>query len=197
MKIDLNKIKKCVINIPERTDRLISIKREIDSFYTNKEFQLIKAIKGHPSHKFCAQSHQEAIKLNYNEENLTIMEDDCIFTDIRACAYAQECFNNIPEDADILLGGIYEGDIVQMYNENWNLLKGQFSCMHFYIIRKQAYDKFLAFDGHMHIDLWAGRNFKCYVAQRMFAIQSAGISDNRDSYQDYSELLKNFILYKK
>lgn len=53
--IDLNKINKCVINLPHRREKLKQVKEEINTFFDNKDFQLINGVIEETPHKGIAQ----------------------------------------------------------------------------------------------------------------------------------------------
>ncbi len=109
--------------------------------------------------------------------------------------YAAEAFKNLPEDWDILLGGLYSTDKLTPYNDYWSQT-GEFAGLHFYIVNSKAYDTILNFNKNMHIDRFmAGQGkLKCYAANKFFAIQKPGHSDNVGMYRDYTENLKDFDL---
>lgn len=202
--IDLNTIPKYVINIKERTERLSQFRNEIGSFFLNQDVIVTEACVGKPSMKFIGLSHKKCVQHakdnRYNE--ILIMEDDVKLIP-NSFDYAQECLNNLPNDWDILLGGIYTSRSLVKENEFWNKT-GYFSALHFYIINKNAYDKFLSIKEDIHIDVACAKNkhlggveLNCYVMNQFVAIQHNGYSDNVDKVMDYSHLLKNFKIYGK
>ena len=122
------------------------------------------------------------------------MEDDVVFNGKEQTAnYIQECLNNVPNEWDILLGGLYYSKKIDPYNEYWNKT-GEFCGAHFYIVNSKAYDKILEYDFTHHIDRWLNMNnrLNCYVAKKFFATQKEGYSDNVKKKVDYKSNLKKF-----
>lgn len=194
--IDLNKINKCVINLPHRPEKLKQVKEEIDSFFDNKDFQLINGVIEETPHKGIAQAHMNCISLakSNNWDSVLIIEDDLQFRS-NAKEYTNKAFKDVPIDYNILLGGLYSTDKLTPYNEYWQETK-EFCGLQFYIVNSNAYDTILNFKKNMHIDRFmVGRGeLKSYVTNKFFAIQRAGISDNIGMYKDYSDYLTKFEL---
>lgn len=194
--IDLNKINKCVINLPHRPEKLKQVTEEINTFFDNKEFQLVNGVIEETPHKGIAQAHMNCIKLAKanNWENVLIMEDDLQFRQ-GAKEYANKAFLDIPSDFNILLGGLYSTDKLTPYNEFWQKTS-EFCGLQFYIVNANAYDTILNFKKNSHIDRFMAvrGELKCYVTNKFFAIQRAGHSDNVGMYKDYTDYLKDFNL---
>jgi GR25 family glycosyltransferase involved in LPS biosynthesis len=74
----ISKVKKYVINLERRTDRLEHIKKELD--YIGWDYEIFKAIDTN-SHVGCTLSHIEIIKSAKQQglESVMIIEDDCTF----------------------------------------------------------------------------------------------------------------------
>ena len=201
MRLNINDIPICVINLNTRPERLKRTTEQLNKFFnTDKSFHLIEAVKHKRPMIGIAQSHIKCIelaKLN-NWENVFICEDDINFHSNNSYNYAIEAFKNAPEDFDILLSGIYTSYKLSPYSEYWNSVK-EFSGTHFYIVNKNAYDKIIdRFDFNAHIDRWYGHErqgqLNCYVVKEFFCIQFVGYSDNVDKEMDYTHLLKKFKL---
>lgn len=76
--MDINKIKKVVINLKRRPDRLENFKKEMN--FIGWDYEVFEGIdKG--GYVGCALSHQEIIKqfLSSDDEYIMILEDDCFF----------------------------------------------------------------------------------------------------------------------
>ena len=186
-------IPKLVINLPARQDRLDAVTAQL----TSHVFEVIPGVKEKPSHKGIGMAHANAIRyaLDSNMPVVCIMEDDCVLR-VGFEAYLNEALNNLPEDWEILLGGVYEGQPMR-HNSHWSKV-GEFCGLHFYIVRHEVYQKILSeYDFKIHIDRWMnlrGDRFKCYVTSKFIATQSAGVSDNTGVYQDYSHMIKSNLL---
>jgi hypothetical protein len=193
--MNIEVIPKCLINLPERTIKLIDSEKEINSFFDNKAYKLIEGVKEDVSYKGIAQAHMNCISYakENNFDNVLIMEDDIAFRS-NAKQYAINAFNDVPSDYDLLLGGLYNSEKLTPYNEYWNKTS-EFAGLHFYVVNKKAYDKILSFKKNGHIDRYMCKaNLKCYVTKKFFATQRAGFSDNVGQFKDYSYLLDKFDL---
>jgi glycosyl transferase family 25 len=194
--MNLNNIPKYVINLPHRTDRLENVNKELSKVFDNLNYILIPGIYNEIPFKGCAQAHINAVQhaKNNNYSEILIMEDDLIFRD-GAKEYINECFADIPQDYDILLGGVYGyGDRIE-YNKNWYKIN-KFISTHFYILSEKNYDKVLSFDKSAHIDTYLGKMLKLnnYITKKFFVIQNTGFSDNENEFKDYSAKLQRFEL---
>lgn len=196
MQIKINDIPVCVISLPVCKERLIRTQFQLDNFYGRQShtFYLIEGIRipNIKSSVNIAQSHMNAIQLakDNNWEYVCIVEDDVMFTSSNSKKYADECFNNIPEDFEILIGGAYGTHIQKNKNTHWNQITN-FCGLHYYIVRNTCYDKILSFTKHCHIDLWLSRmpnkgaGLKCYVTNKYFVMQFDGFSYNLNRVTDY------------
>lgn len=189
--MNLETLPKALINLPTRKDRLIDATKEIDSFFDNKAIIKIDGVIDNKPMVGIAKAHLNAIRYAKDKgyDNILIMEDDLLFRP-NAKEYAINAFNNLPEDYDILLGGIYNGK-KEYYNEYWNKV-GAFSGLHFYIVNHKAYDRILNnYKFNQHIDRWlvAIEKLNCYVTNKFFCIQKDGFSDNANKFCNYSTLL--------
>lgn len=198
--MDLDLIPKCIINLPERVDRLKQIESELKWLFFDTNHFVISGIKDPHVHKGIALSHQMCVQLAKDNQfpHVIIMEDDCIFqAKEHTREYVYKAIDNLPEDWDILLGGIYETKQLHTYNEYWSRTD-EFCALHFYIVKNTAYDKILDFDGSQHIDraMVTKIGLNCYVTNKLFATQSNGYSDNAKQKVNYSDKLSKFALLK-
>lgn len=209
MNINLNDIPVCVINLPERVERLQRTQLQLDNFYSRESynFYLIEGVRERNPMKGIAQSHMNCIQLAKDNhwEYVIIIEDDVKFQSENSYSHAVECFKNAPIDFDILLSGVYSATDLKTYNEYWNSVT-EFSALHYYCVRNTAYDTILSFQKDQHIDRWLGKiknvgvfkktgpgaGLKCYVANPFFAIQFNGHSDNMGQEMNYDHLLTKF-----
>lgn len=193
--IEINKLLPLFISLPERKEKLSLAKKEISDFLNSNCYFHIPGVKESSPYLGIAQAHMNAISISRDNDwpYTLIVEDDIQFRP-GAKEYATEAFKHIPEDWDILLGGLYSTDGLTPYNEFWQQTK-EFCGLQFYIVNSRAYDKILSFKKNMHIDRWlAGQGgLKCYVTNKFFAMQRPGFSDNCGVYKDYTEHLNEQI----
>lgn len=187
-------MKAVVINLPNRHERLIDFTNELK--YLNLKAEVIPGIKLNPSHRGIGQAHLNCIKYakNNNLESILIMEDDCYFpAKERTLSHFNKCMDNLPENWDILLGGVYYSENLKPYNDYWNRV-GEFCGLHFYIVNKKAYDVILGYDFMQHIDRWMNQKnrLNCFVASKVFALQRSGFSDNTGQNENYTHLLSKY-----
>lgn len=183
-----------VINLPERKDRLELFKKEIE--YTLLTPEIVPGVKHNNPMIGIGQAHINCINIAKQRE-LTfhlVMEDDVVFNGKeKTNKYIEECIENMPLDWDILLGGIYTGK-PKKYNEYWSSID-EFCGLQFYLVNSLCYDKILQYDFKTHIDRWLGKqDLKCYVANKFFATQRSGLSNNTGKNEDYSNRLKKYDL---
>lgn len=191
--MDVTLINKIVINLPERKERLESFKHQFQ--YIGGEYQIQNGVRGIPSWKGIALAHLKAIQTAKNNgwDKVLIMEDDVIFQGKeKTLPYINEAMKKLPEDWDMVLGGVYYLRAEDKVNNYWRRI-GEFCSLHWYIVNERIYDRIMQWDGNNHIDRWMGtQGFKIYLPRRMWAIQSNGYSDNVERDVDYSNLLVNF-----
>jgi len=117
---------------------------------------------------------------------ITIGEDDLHFTSPNSWKYYIE---NIPEDFDLYLGGIYAGEL------HGNRIVNGYSGHTLLTVHERAYDFFLSADEDPlgfamgHIDRWCGKfcKEKKFIVALPFVIkQMGGYSENKKRVQDYS-----------
>lgn len=187
--------------MPNRQERLIEFSKEIKKVFKNDTYYIIDGVVEKPISSGIAQAHMNAIKiaLDMNWEYVIVMEDDLLFqaNSETTLKYIKEAFKNVPDDFDMLLGGIYQSKGLMHYNEFWQQTK-EFAALHFYIVPRKNYEKFLSFNKNGHIDRWCARDGfkKCYVTKKLFAIQKNGYSDNAEKEVNYDYMLNKFTLLK-
>ena len=190
--MDYRSLKKLVINLPERIDRLESVKTQLK----DAEFTIVHGVISDKPLLGIAKAHLNCIEYAkmHDWDKVLIMEDDVVLRP-NFETYLNHCLYNAPNDWDILLGGIYNNKGIQNYNDFWDKV-GEFRGLHFYIVNKNAYDKILLYppEKMQHIDAWMnrhGRGLICYVTKKYIATQSSGYSDNVKASVDYSHLINN------
>lgn len=194
-------LNKCVINLPSRTDRLESVKKELSYLFEDNSFNLIDGVENRVPMLGIAEAHLNCIRLakNNNWSEVLIIEDDVRFqAKEKTLKFVNEAFNHLPDNWDILLGGLYEADGLTPHNNFWNRTK-EFCGAHFYIVNSKCYDEILKYEGRFHIDRFinlGGNKLNCFVTNKFFAIQYDGFSDNVKMKTDYADKLVRFELLK-
>jgi hypothetical protein len=192
--MNLSKIPKYVVNLPNRTDRLGSFVREIHKTFINKDFTIIDGIIKETGRAGIWQAFKNCIQdaKNKNYSEILFMEDDVVFRD-GTYKYAQECFKSLPDDWDILLGGISGAKELIEYNNYWNKTI-DFTGGHCMIISSKIFDNLLNIEEKLPTDRALGRTFNCYVTKKLFAIQAVGFSDCIKKEVNYTDLFNQFEL---
>lgn len=195
MVLDIDKIKKLVISLPERTDRREHVKKELD--YFGWDFNFIDGVRKTPVHLGIAEAHKKCIKLakDLNLPYICILEDDVLFqSKEKTKDYLNLAFANVPDDFDILLGGYYTGALLKR-GKYWNEI-GQFCGLHFYIVAEKFYNRILEYTDNGHIDRYMNEDerTKVYCTEKFFAIQLDGWSDNTNKNTTYSATLNKKML---
>lgn len=195
--MNLSEIPKLVINLPTRVERLEGFFEQFKYISQGEGITVIPGVIDASPRLGIAKAHINAI--SHAKENkwpsVMIFEDDVLFqAKNKTIEYVQNCLFNIPENWNVLLGGVYEGR-VKPYSDYWDSI-GQFCGLHCYIVNEKFYDKFLSYNEKHHIDRWvnfSGSN-NVYVTKKFFAIQKPGYSDNVKKDTDYSVKLKGYKL---
>lgn len=192
-KLNLNTIPVVLINLPHRTERLIQSHKQLNDFYGERKIYKMDGVTHSTPKIGIATAHMNCIRLAKEKKwkYVCIAEDDLFFTSERSREYANKCFENVPEDFDILLGGVYGSPNFTDYNSYWDRVTN-FCGLQYYIVSQKAYDKILKFDFTGNIDLWLGKNnhnLNCYVSRLYFALQVDGYSDNALKQTDYLQMI--------
>lgn len=196
MKIAIDTLPLCLINLPERIERLTLARSEIKRLFEfEKQIHIIAGCRRKTSQEGIAQAHLNCVLLakTNNWPAVIIAEDDLLFTSSNSKSYAEDCFSDAPEDFDILLSGIYHGTLGTSTKPNWSKVDN-FCALHFYVVNEKAYDKILNFDFRLHIDRWMGPHLNCYVTNKFWCIQRNGWSDNVGKEVNYNSYLNSYQL---
>lgn len=187
-------LNKCLINLPERFDRLHQSVREIEDYFNGDNLKLMDGVKKPRPFTGIAEAHMNCIKKAKYEkwDCVLIMEDDLVFQGKeKTLPYFNLCLENLPDDWDVLLGGVYDGSLYKE-NDYWNRV-GKFCGLHFYIVNHKVYDTLLKYDYSYEYDVWMNYhlNLNCFVTAKFIAIQRNGFSDNKGREVNYESYLKN------
>ena len=128
----------------------------------------------------------------------TIMEDDGVFTSDGAWKYYND---NIPDDYDLYLGGVYQAEI-----KDGRIVNG-YSGNTLITVHERFYDFFLSADEDPlhpfmgHLDKWLGCfcDKKKYIVCEPHVIKQIGVySDNhrRKLNNEYEDMYENFKYYE-
>lgn len=201
----LEDIKGYCIHLSKRTDREENMYKELDYFIPN-QYTILEAER-HPIGKIgVSRSFKKAINeaKKLNLDYVLVFEDDVRFTSERSRECFQNAINTLPDDWDILLGGIYADTNLFDYNEHMKKVES-FSALHCTLIRETAYDKFLQHKEEdkktSHLDNYLGEFSKkgelnIYLAYPMIAIQYTGKSNTINQVVDYSKNLEKYDILK-
>ena len=192
----LDNLNKIVINLPERTDRLERFKQE--SIFS--DYIVMPGIKDKPASKGIGKTHIKCVQLAKDNKwpYVLIMEDDLVYpAKEKTLPYIEKAFKEIPNNWDIILGGVYNLRAEVYVNKYWRRV-GEFCALHWYIVNEKAYDTFMKWDDTWHIDRWIGnQGLNIYLPHKFWAIQEDGYSDNVEKITDYnSTILPNFKVLK-
>lgn len=203
MEIDIQNAHKVVINLPQRRDRIERFNSEIVKLFNSNDVVIVDGVMHHRPFVGIATAHLNAIQKAKDLclPHILIMEDDLWVQSASSREKMESAFREVPEDFEILLGGIYTGQPVKK-TVHWDSVN-EFSALHFYVVNSSAYDRILSFDKCQHIDRWLGKpvnlggcGLRSYVANPFFCIQHPGYSDNTQKDMDYSHLLKKYKVLK-
>lgn len=183
------------IHLLDRTDREETMKKELPKIHNN--VKIFPGIRLNPGYRGISRSHKsiiiEAKKNGY--PYVIIMEDDIKICSDKSKAAFQNAIRTLPDDWDLLLGGVYDGRNVKQIKpglatvENW-------CSLHLVLIRSTMYDIILSHGENSHIDRFISgkKQFKHYITYPFVAIQYNGHSDNVNRKVNYDHYLKKFKL---
>ena len=201
----LEDLKGYCIHLSKRTDREENMYKELDYFIPN-QYTVLEAVK-HPVGKVgVSRSFKKAIgeaqKLGLKQ--VLIFEDDVRFTSEKSREGFQNALDSLPDDWDVLLGGIYADTNLFDCNEHVKKVES-FSALHCVLLRDTMYDKILAHkeDNHKTVDLdtYIGtfsknEEINVYLAYPMIAIQYTGKSNTVNKVVDYSKHLEKYDILR-
>lgn len=180
MALNIYEIPKVIITLPSRTNRLNRLAHELRLIELFDKFILSEGIIDQKPSRGIAMAHIKAIKTGLEfSDNVLVMEDDVFFPGRKkTMEYIVKCFENLPSNWELLLGGVYYHNRMTNVNEYWSSID-IFSGMHFYVINKKAFQKIEQFNCSDHIDrAISSIGLNCFVSNKFFAMQTDGFSDN-------------------
>jgi GR25 family glycosyltransferase involved in LPS biosynthesis len=192
--MDINKIKKIVINLKRRPDRLKKFDREMN--YIGWDYDIFEAVENIVGVDGCALSHVKVVEnfLKTDDEHIMILEDDCFFMPYAKNQLEKSLkeLNNLEWDY-FNLGPLvfrpvndYSDNLLDLSNlptKDNNHHSGIYglAC---YIINRKFGEEFLKFklESKKPIDVYLDEdvypNFKCFAPSIPVITQSNGFSDN-------------------
>lgn len=193
------------INLESRPDRLELLKASIEEL--GLPFNIIRVDAVPLGRIGCGLSHKKAVRhaKDTGMDQIIVVEDDVLFHR-DSYEYLQQSMAELPDDWDILVGGVIKSrDSKKIEGVTRVLLLDFFNSTHFMVYRRSAYDTVLNWTpvderGKNDIDIFlSGTGLKIYVSVPFIATQRNGVSDIRGSHQDYTLRFQrlNIALLKK
>lgn len=180
---------KILINLPKRTERRAESEKNIKTFFNddNTRIYLSYGVELENTTHGVREAHKNAVRfaIANEEKSALIFEDDILFRD-GALDYFNTLMKNLPDDYDVILFGIYSGQIFKTENLYFDKVN-KFSGLQMYLVNERAYNKILNYSGGQPIDHWIGLNLNCYISKKHFSYQKDGYSDNAKTVTKYNE----------
>lgn len=194
MEINFHNIPVFVINLPQRPERLIRCKQELNKLFGyNKDVILMNGVIDQEPMLGIAKAHLKCIQFakKYKMDYIFIVEDDLFVFD-NATQYAEQAFLNAPDDFDILYGCCYSGDPIA-HSQYWDKQTQTHSGNMFYLVPAKMYDTLInEYDYNSHFDCFMSK-YKLYVANKFFVKQyNNEYSDNVNRIVDYDQNLSKY-----
>ena len=184
---------KILINLPKRKERRAESESNIKDFFNDDKTRIYLSygVELENTTKAVREAHKNAVRvaLANDQKNALIFEDDILFRD-GALEYFNSLMKNLPDDYDVIIFGIYSGQIFETENLFFNKVN-KFSGLQMYLVSERAYDKILNYTGSQPIDHWIGLNLNCYISKKHFSYQKDGYSDNAKTVTKYNETILN------
>lgn len=205
--INIDDIKKIVINLKRRPDRLENFDREMN--YIGWDYDIFEAVENIVDVDGCALSHVKVVEnfLKTDDEHIMILEDDCFFMPYAKNQLEKSLkeLNNLEWDFFNLGPSLhrpinnYSDNLLDLTNlppkDNHHSGIYGLAC---YIINRKFGEEFVKFkiESQKPIDVYLDEdvfhNFKCFAPSMPVITQRNGFSDNvkKTDYYHY------FILHK-
>ena len=154
-----------IIHNPKNLDRHFSILEQLTS-QGIKDYTFEPAVMTpNSTTEGVRKAHMNVIERYYDEPEITVFEDDIIFTKPDSWQKYWEWYTELPEGWDVYMGGVYSFKEKLDVSDNLHRLKNpSFTGFHWYTVKKKYYDKFLECPSGKHIDRYvASTGAKTYV----------------------------------
>ena len=154
-----------------------------------------------------AEAHKGIIRRNYDKEQITIFEDDIVFTHPESWKAYWKWAEELPENWLIYSGGQYRtasgSKYKQPHSQNLNIARWTFGGAHWYTIRKGCYDSLLNCKEGDHFDVHMGQTgIQIFVPKLLPSRQiekefegKAAWSERKNNYANYPSLRKRHKYY--
>lgn len=195
------------IHLKTRKDREENMYKELNYFSPNN-YEIVDGRLDRIGKIGVIYSFRKAIKMalqkDPNVEAILIFEDDVQFTSEKSREVWDICVDNLPSDWDILLGGVYWGDLIDIGNDYIKRVEN-FSSLHCTLIRNTLFDHILNYKiddiRTLHLDRYFGvlaknKEINAYVCSPFIAIQYPGKSNTVNKQVDYSKYLEKFDILR-
>lgn len=193
------------IHLPNRKDREENMHKELDYFIPN-QYNILNGVRDPIGKVGVSKSFKNAISSAQLKglKQVLVFEDDVQFTSDKSRERFQMAMDTLPDDWDILLGGIYYCNELTDCNEYMKKVD-KFSALHCVLFRDTVYNKIMEhkIDGQntVHLDMYLSEfsdknELNIYVAYPMVAIQYEGKSDTVNRVVDYKNFLDKFEILK-
>jgi len=187
--MELQSLRKLVINLPSRQDRLEQFRKELPKLFFDPSFEIISGVEGD-----IVAAHKTALEYaRYcNFPAVLIMEDDLRLSNSpNLIKYTEEAFKSLKTDFKCVSGGVYGGSLTKV-DAYWSEVMG-FAGAHFLIYRQEVYDQIINHDfGTTHYDRRLSSICKCAVLNQFIATQQNGYSDHRKKTVNDDHYLNGF-----
>jgi len=184
------------IHLRQQPERLERLKTHLSELGEDVCLNVVDGIYNSRGNIGCANSHKKIIQyaINKNMDKVVVIEDDVKMKD-GYLSKLNRSYDELPEDWDILLGGVSWAKNIKE-RVGLNLVKiGDFSATHFIVYRKKCYGHVLKWNETIkpdNIDRYIGSlsergilNVYCFVP--FLATQFNGYSTIRNKDTDDSE----------
>lgn len=182
-----------VINLPERNDRLESLRLSFADWPVPVE--RVNAVRAKPGWKGCIRSHKKALEIckQRGYPYAIVLEDDCVLTE----QGKQNLYNILPilkqrsSEWDIFLGGVTYVDSVNVKQTTPPLFEVKCFAAHFCLYNARSIDKMLnTLNENEPFDVFLKKNMRLWCTAPHIALQAESYSDIENTHTNYHSLFE-------
>lgn len=182
-----------VINLPDRTDRLQSIRDSFGQWPVPVE--RIEAVRAKPGWKGCLRSHKKVLEMakQRDYEYIIVLEDDCILTPKGKETFLQllPILKQRVSEWDVFMGGVTLVDNVKVKQKTPPLFEVKCYTTHFCFFNKEGIKKVLqTLNEEEAYDVFLRKNVRIWCTVPHIALQKESHSDIVDSNTNYTEMFQ-------